>query len=101
MPLASNVAGTAMPEPASTSSIAPGASATVRGSSGSENTSRIVEVSYIGRNACGAPGGPPLTAMTAGGAARVRVARVVNWNSGSAAGRLVDAGSNAGRMYTA
>jgi hypothetical protein len=84
----------------STSSLAPGARATVRGSSGSENTSRIVEVSSMGRNASGVVGGAPLTATSVGAAARGCVLRVVKWSSGPASGRFCAFGATAGRAYT-
>src|SRR5688572_103527 len=81
MPCETSVAGTALPL-ASRNSIAPAPIRTLRGSSGSENTKRIVVVSSIGRNDAGAIGLPPLTASSAGAAARGRVLRVVNENNG-------------------
>src|SRR3569623_3463692 len=76
MPLWMIVAATSLPL-ASSNSIEPAPSVTVRGSSGSEHTSRIVDVSNIGRNASGFAGSPPLTATRVGGAARGRSLRVV------------------------
>src|SRR5437868_10310898 len=100
MPSASNIAGTTFPD-MSTSSIAPVPRTTVRGSSGSENTSRIVDVSNIGRNASGVAGGAPLIATNVGAAARGCVLRVVKLNSGPSAGRFFAAGASAERAYTA
>src|SRR4051812_14955505 len=100
MPSDSSRAGTAAPA-GSRSSIRPGASATLRGSSGCENTSRIVELSNIGRNDAGWSGGPPLTATRAAAAVLGRVVRVVKRNSGPLAGRLPAAGASAEPAYTA
>ncbi len=93
MPSVISVAGTSLPE-ASTSSTAPGPYVTLRLSSGSENSRRIVEVSSIGRNDSGLVGSPPLTATSIGAAARGRVERVVNVSSGPD-GRFCAAGSMA------
>ena len=68
---------------------------TVRGSSGSENTRRIVVDSNIGRNASGIAGGAPLIATSWGAAARGRSERVVNENSGPDAGRFFAGGLSA------
>ena len=83
------VAGTGVPAAMSTSSTAPAASVTLRGSSGSENTRRIVDDSIIGRSASGFAGSAPLTATSVGAAARGRCARVVKLNRGPDAGRFV------------
>src|SRR5690349_19483653 len=100
MPPAYSAAGTSVPEALSTSSIAPGPSATLRGSSGSENAIRIVELSSSAPGAPGAVGAAPLIATTAGGAARGRVLRVVKRTRGPLAGRFFAVGESAARAYT-
>src|SRR4051812_11637761 len=100
MSLAITVAGTATPVAITTSCTE--VASTVRGSSGSENSRPIVDDSRIGRNGLVAsdPRSEPLTAMSAGAAARGLDARVVKLNSGPEAGRFFAVGFTGDRAYS-